>query len=119
MFSLQHAAVRRCRRLPFIIPTPHLRRCYAFDAASIPLKPAMFGQPVFQSHPHLSRSFIVRNLSVFGVNVLLVAVGPDELTPGITRQEYESRRRNLMDGLPENSIVVLMAGKIKYMSGSA
>jgi len=44
-------------------------------------------------------------------------MGPEELTPGISREEYESRRQKLMESLPENSIVVLMAGQIKYMSG--
>ncbi|KAJ7367774.1 peptidase M24 [Mycena albidolilacea] len=61
------------------------------------LKPSSFGQPLFQSHPHLVQS--------------------TELTPGFSAQEYETRRRKLMDSLPESSIVVSVAGSIKYMSG--
>ncbi|KAF9651028.1 peptidase M24 [Thelephora ganbajun] len=59
-------------------------------------KPAKFGQPVFASHPHLIKK--------------------DELTPGISAHEYEFRRQSLMKNLPDNSLVVLMGGKIKYMS---
>lgn len=39
-----------------------------------------------------------------------------ELTPGISAREYESRRQRLMQTLPDNSLVVLMGGKVKYMS---
>ncbi|KAJ6567398.1 peptidase M24 [Mycena vulgaris] len=60
-------------------------------------KPSAFGQPLFQSHPHL-----VQNT---------------ELTPGFSAQEYETRRRNLMSTLPDNSIVVSISGAMKYMSG--
>ncbi|KAJ7265937.1 peptidase M24 [Mycena haematopus] len=75
------------------------KRGYATEVASghEVLKPSAFGQPLFQSHPHLVQS--------------------TELTPGFTAQEYEMRRRNLMDSLPESSIVVSVAGTIKYMSG--
>jgi hypothetical protein len=46
----------------------------------------------------------------------LLSVKPGELTPGISTREYESRRRRLMETLPDNSLVVLMGGKVKYMS---
>jgi len=73
-------------------------RRYATEAAHADvLKPSAFGQPLFQSHPHLVQS--------------------TELTPGFSAQEYETRRRSLMDSLPESSIVVCVAGTIKYMSG--
>ena len=45
-------------------------------------------------------------------------VRPNELTPGIPSEEYERRRKNLMDSLPNNSVVVLIAAPVKYMSGS-
>ncbi|ESK93098.1 peptidase m24 [Moniliophthora roreri MCA 2997] len=70
-------------------------RSYATAAEAI--KPSTFGQPAWQSHPHLIR--------------------PNELTSGIPAQEYESRRKKLMHGLPDNSIVVSVAGTVKYMSG--
>ena len=60
-------------------------------------KPTKYGQPLYQSHPHL--------------------VQPGELTPGIPQKEYERRRKALMDSLPDNSVVVCAAAPIKYMSG--
>ncbi|KAJ7122944.1 peptidase M24 [Mycena epipterygia] len=75
-----------------------MARRYATEAANTAvLKPSAFGQPLFQSHPHL-----VQNT---------------ELTPGFSAQEYETRRRNLMNSLPDSSIVVSIAGTVKYMSG--
>ena len=44
-------------------------------------------------------------------------VKPNEVTPGIPDEEFERRRKALMDSLPENSIVVAVAGHVKYMSG--
>ncbi|KZT35568.1 peptidase M24 [Sistotremastrum suecicum HHB10207 ss-3] len=61
-----------------------------------PIKPSLWGQPTYKSHPTLLR--------------------PNELTPGITSEEYERRRAALMNGLPDNSIVILVAGSVKYMS---
>ncbi|KAF8211671.1 peptidase M24 [Mycena galopus ATCC 62051] len=75
-------------------------RRYATEAAhaeAIVLKPSALGQPLSQSHPHLVQS--------------------TDLTPGFSAQEYETRRRNLMESLPDSSIVVSVAGTIKYMSG--
>ena len=43
-------------------------------------------------------------------------VNPGEVTPGIPASEYERRRRQLVDGLPDGSLVVCMAGHVKYMS---
>ncbi|KAI9466605.1 peptidase M24 [Lactarius psammicola] len=59
-------------------------------------KPSAFGQPTLKSHPHL--------------------VKPGELTPGIPASEYERRRRQLVEGLPHGSLVVCVAGQVKYMS---
>lgn len=53
----------------------------------------------------------------YRTDLLHFPVKPDELTPGITSREYEDRRRKLMESLPENSLVVIMAGRVKYMSG--
>ncbi|KAF8451032.1 hypothetical protein L210DRAFT_3500241 [Boletus edulis BED1] len=63
------------------------------------LKPSNYGQPLFHSHPHLLR--------------------PHELTPGIPVEEYEQRRRQLMENLPNDSVVVSVAAPIKYMSGTS
>ncbi|KIM84024.1 hypothetical protein PILCRDRAFT_819055 [Piloderma croceum F 1598] len=75
-------------------------RRYATEAARTVLstKPSIYGQPIFQSHPHL--------------------VKPNELTAGIPSEEYERRRRALMDSLPDDSIVVSVAAPIKYMSNN-
>jgi hypothetical protein len=62
------------------------------------LKPSQFGQPVFGSHSHL--------------------LSAKELTPGITQLEYHLRRKQLVDSLPDNSIVVAVAAPIKYQSSS-
>ncbi|THV00547.1 peptidase M24 [Dendrothele bispora CBS 962.96] len=78
------------------------RRLYATETQSQSsslscIKPTLYGQPTFQSHPHL--------------------VKPEELTPGFPPEEYESRRKALMDSLPDNSVVVSIGGTVKYMSG--
>ncbi|ETW84620.1 Metallo peptidase M24B [Heterobasidion irregulare TC 32-1] len=80
-------------------PRPCTPRTYATEAHPRPVpKPSKFGQPTFQSHPHLLRSH--------------------ELTPGIPASEYERRRRKLMDGLPDGSLVVSVSAQVKYMSGA-
>ncbi|KAJ7929084.1 peptidase M24, structural domain-containing protein [Mycena leptocephala] len=91
MFLLRRATSCRAK-------IPGMCRRYATEA-SLPdvLKPSAFGQPLFQSHPHLVQS--------------------TELTPGFNAQEYETRRRNLINSLPDSSIVVSVAGAVKYMSG--
>ncbi|KAI5116860.1 hypothetical protein M0805_009170 [Coniferiporia weirii] len=60
-------------------------------------KPSAFGQPLYPSHPNLVRQ--------------------DEVTPGITSEEYETRKARLMRELPESSAVVSVAAPVKYMSG--
>ncbi|KAF8579034.1 peptidase M24 [Ramaria rubella] len=74
------------------------RRCYATPVSSLEAlkKPPIHGQPLSKTHPHL--------------------IAPHELTPGIPKSEYEDRRTELMDSLPEGSLVVLLGGDIKYMS---
>lgn len=56
-----------------------------------------YGQPLPSTHPHLVKS--------------------GELTIGITAEEYELRRKTLMDSLEEGSIVIVAGGKLKYLSG--
>ncbi|KAI0699804.1 peptidase M24 [Cytidiella melzeri] len=73
-------------------------RRYATEvSAHNDLKPTRFGQPLFASHPHLMK--------------------PGEVTPGVSAEEYERRRRALMERLPADSLVVSIAGQTKYMSG--
>jgi hypothetical protein len=67
----------------------------AADVTNV-VKPARFGQPHTDSHPHLLKR--------------------GELTPGIDSSEFETRRSRLMDSLPNSSIVVCIGANIKYMS---
>lgn len=57
-----------------------------------------FGQPVYETHPHLLKA--------------------GEVTPGISAQEYYNRRVKLAKALPPNSIAVLAASDLKYRSGA-
>ncbi|KAF9004696.1 peptidase M24 [Cyathus striatus] len=65
---------------------------------AISSKPSNYGQPLLQSHPHL-----------FSRN---------DLTPGVPVEDYEQRRKNLMDSLPDRSLVVSVSAPIKYMSAN-
>lgn len=60
------------------------------------IKPANYGQPLPHTH-----SFLMK---------------PNELTPGITIDEYEQRRRKLMQNLSVGDVVVCVSGNIKMMS---
>ena len=103
--SLSTAAVKAAfastRRVP---SSPHAlvrrTRCYA-TAVTVngfsQLKPTPYGQPLAASHAHLIRK--------------------EETTPGIPQEEYDRRRRELMESLPDDSLVVCVAGQVKYMSG--
>jgi intermediate cleaving peptidase 55 len=44
-------------------------------------------------------------------------MGEGELTVGITAEEYEGRRKALMDGLEEGAVVIIAGGRLKYLSG--
>ena len=53
------------------------------------------GQPTFQTHPHLFN-------------------GDDDLTPGISKSEYASRRTRLGKLLPENAVAILLSGDVSH-----
>ncbi|KAH8550463.1 peptidase M24 [Umbelopsis sp. PMI_123] len=57
-----------------------------------------YGQPVFETHPY--------------------AIQKNELTPGISALEYEMRRTALMKSLEENSLVVSLGYRTRYMSNN-
>ncbi|TRM62399.1 peptidase M24 [Schizophyllum amplum] len=88
----------RCAPRQTKCPRRQLARSLATEALEVADKPSNYGQPLYQSHPHL--------------------VKPGELTPGIPHEEYELRRKALMNSLPDNSVVVCAAAPIKYMSGA-
>lgn len=80
-----------------------------------------YGQPLPSTHPHL---FPHRQSLLGGAEVERLDadgrpnVAMDELTPGISAREYEARRQTLLDQLPDRSVVVVMAGRMKSMSGN-
>ena len=97
----------RCASL--VLKAPHLpchcqtytvyrkfRLTYSTSTGTTTSKPPQYGQPITGTHPHLFRS--------------------DELTPGIPFEEYEDRRRRLMQSLPEGSVVICMGGTVKLMT---
>ena len=99
-------------------PARSLARKYASEASlKNELKPTRFGQPLFASHPHLSQYFSVRVIPGLTKPDASLTVRPDEITPGISANEYERRRKALMDRLPDGSIVVSVSAEVKYMSG--
>lgn len=98
------------RRILRTIPRTTRNRSHSSAAAAapavMPLLPSRsttripspgYGQPLPSTHPRL-----------FGAS--------NELTPGITAAEYEGRRKKLMDGLEEGSMVIVAGGRMKYMS---
>ena len=93
-------------------------RAFATEADSThDLKPSIYGQPLFPSHPHLREHCCHYTKMIDSDNPLKVR--PHELTPGIPLEEYELRRKELMDSLPSDSVVISVAAPVKYMSGSA
>ncbi|RKP35567.1 peptidase M24, structural domain-containing protein [Dimargaris cristalligena] len=52
------------------------------------------GQPIPASHPHL--------------------IAPGEVTPGISYTEYEARRRQLLDRLPDNSLALVFGHRLHF-----
>ncbi|KAI1268020.1 peptidase M24, structural domain-containing protein [Xylariaceae sp. FL1019] len=76
-------------------PDPIRRKYYSTPVSASNL---LFGQPVHETHPHI--------------------LAPGELTPGITAQEYHSRRAALLSSLPANSAVILPSSSILYRSGA-
>lgn len=59
-------------------------------------KPPVMGQPLARTHGHLVRE--------------------GDLTPGIRPEEYEERRRRLMESLPAGAVVVCMGGTVRLVS---
>jgi hypothetical protein len=69
---------------------------------------------------HLTHTSVCSGVPVCGApSLTLDAARAHEVTPGIPREEYQRRRRELIDKLPEGSIAVLVSAPTKYMSGSA
>ncbi|OMO86291.1 hypothetical protein CCACVL1_09688 [Corchorus capsularis] len=67
-------------------------RCHAYSTQKI----QDFGQPTAASHPELMKE--------------------GEITPGITAEEYISRRKRLLELLPEKSLAIIAAAPVKMMT---
>lgn len=93
------------RRSPLVLPSAPARHLSCAPLAhplagrqATPTSSPGYGQPLPSSHSHL--------------------LAPGELTAGISADEYEGRRKALMAGLEEGSVVVVAGGRIKYLSGA-
>lgn len=64
-----------------------------------PQFPYKLGQPSHETRPH-------------------VIPAPGDLTPGITALEYFDRRLKFIQGLPQNSVTILLGHQVQYSSGS-
>ncbi|CED84117.1 Putative Xaa-Pro aminopeptidase [Phaffia rhodozyma] len=73
---------------------PSLSRSFA--SPGTPFKPPQYGQPLSLTHPHLVR--------------------PGQLTPGISVGEYEKRRKQLVERVEQDAIIVSMGAKTIYCS---
>ncbi|KAM4063082.1 metallopeptidase family M24 domain-containing protein [Hirsutella rhossiliensis] len=97
--SLLHTAPSRpARPLLFQIAASSLRSCRTRSYASVSAAALKFGQPVHETHPHI--------------------LGPGQLTPGITAEEYANRRAHLARALPDGAVAVLPAAALQYKSGA-
>ena len=110
---VQRSAVQNTARLP-----RHSTYATQVHPHHIVTKPSAIGQPTPKSHPHLGKNApSARHASTFSdIQRVVCTVKPGELTPGIPASEYERRRRQLVEGLPHGSLVVCVAGQVKYMS---
>jgi len=77
-----------------------------------------YGQPLPHTHPHLFPLRDAVGSPVLDPSGNVIPTPELELTPGISALEYEERRKRLMKRLPEGSIVVATAGRVKCMSAN-
>ncbi|WWC60479.1 uncharacterized protein I303_103052 [Kwoniella dejecticola CBS 10117] len=89
-------SVEKAKRT-FVPAQIHTRQYSLFNSPH-PSKPPPYGQPHPVSHPHL--------------------ISTDELTPGIPPEEYEARRKRLIESLGDGAKVVCMGGTVRLMSQS-
>ncbi|KAI5838974.1 peptidase M24, structural domain-containing protein [Morchella snyderi] len=96
-----HAARAQClARLPRHPQLQSQQRSLSSDAGAgspPPPQKLAFGQPLFETHPHLLKR--------------------GEVTPGISALEYAMRRAKLAAELPDNSIAIIPSSHVKYRSG--
>ncbi|KAL7419454.1 aminopeptidase [Cryptotrichosporon argae] len=84
---------------PVVPRAPAAAPARTYSSSPHPAKPPRSAQPLARTHAHL--------------------VAPGELTPGVPAEEYEARRRALMDrlgALGEGATVVCMGGTVRLVS---
>ncbi|KAK9240700.1 peptidase M24, structural domain-containing protein [Lipomyces kononenkoae] len=81
-----------------VIPMTYGRRCQAIRGQRGYAVQAGFGQPTFETRPHMLKE--------------------GELTPGISALEYHFRRHKLIEQLPVGAAAVLVGNELKYRSGA-
>lgn len=79
--------------------TINLVRCRSFSVKTGARFSFLCGQPIHATHPHL--------------------IGPNELTPGVSADEYASRCAQLAAVLPVHSLVVLIGARMAYKTSSS
>lgn len=79
--------------------------------AKFPLR--SIGQPIYGTHPHL-----FRNLFDFGDQELNEKDLESLVTPGVSRDEFESRRRKLVATLPPKSLAIIPGQGLRFATGS-
>ncbi|XVE63142.1 hypothetical protein DITRI_Ditri06bG0176400 [Diplodiscus trichospermus] len=80
------------RKLLHRLSSKQAIRSYGYSTKRI----SDFGQPTPASHPHLMKE--------------------GEITPAITTEEYISRRKRLLELLPEKSLAIIAAAPVKMMT---
>jgi intermediate cleaving peptidase 55 len=107
------ARCARCNVSRLVSRAPHARRTYA--TVSVSAADLQFGQPVYETHPHLlhaGESALPSNNRLVAAMLIRTLV-----TPGITAQEYADRRAKLAASLPPGGIAILASADTKYRSG--
>ncbi|KAL1917293.1 uncharacterized protein VTP21DRAFT_4949 [Calcarisporiella thermophila] len=97
--------IRGMRLLSFVQPCTQssnvlsgIRKISTKASGKSERKQRLYGQPVPETHPHMMKR--------------------GEITPGIPAIEYELRRSKLMSLLPENSVVISLGYRTRYMSNN-
>ncbi|MBA0783326.1 hypothetical protein Gotri_001056, partial [Gossypium trilobum] len=75
-----------------------------------------FGQPTSASHPQVCFLTCPHHSDAFYFMFASQLMKEGEITPGIATKEYISRRKRLLELLPENSLAIIAAAPVKMMT---
>lgn len=107
------ASLEDCQSTPTLLSVEGMQQKRPFTQQT---SPQYMGNP-FSGLTHILVCSYDYSLAVL-IGAFRFPVGPNDLTPGIPSEEYERRRRLLMETLPDNCIAVSVSAPIKFMSGS-